>query len=83
MPSALPTLLGSMDGEGLLEEVEQPESSGGRAPEEMVSIYSSLDQAMMQDCYGKIVEKLSLANPTMVLQVATHHTAEHTHTLQR
>ncbi|EMP31535.1 Serine/threonine-protein kinase SMG1, partial [Chelonia mydas] len=27
------------------------------------------DQAMMQDCYSKIVEKLSTANPTMVLQV--------------
>lgn len=27
------------------------------------------DQAMMQDCYSKIVEKLSAANPTMVLQV--------------
>lgn len=27
------------------------------------------DQAMMQDCYSKIVDKLSSANPTMVLQV--------------
>jgi len=33
-------------------------------------MYSSEDQAMMQDCYSKIVDKLSSANPTMVLQVS-------------
>uniref|UniRef100_A0AAQ6IR98 non-specific serine/threonine protein kinase n=1 Tax=Anabas testudineus TaxID=64144 RepID=A0AAQ6IR98_ANATE len=68
LPSALPTFLGSMQGEGLGgEEEEQPESGG--APEELANFCSSQDQAMMQDCYSKIVEKLSLANPTMVLQV--------------
>nr|XP_046270775.1 serine/threonine-protein kinase SMG1 isoform X2 [Scatophagus argus] len=69
LPSALPTFLGSMQGEGLVEE-EQPDSSEqGGAPEELAAFYSSQDQAMMQDCYSKIVEKLSFANPTMVLQV--------------
>uniref|UniRef100_A0A8C2ZNS7 non-specific serine/threonine protein kinase n=1 Tax=Cyclopterus lumpus TaxID=8103 RepID=A0A8C2ZNS7_CYCLU len=37
--------------------------------EELATFCSSQDQAMMQDCYSKIVEKLSFANPTMVLQV--------------
>eukprot|EP00064_Thunnus_orientalis_P012320 superscaffoldBa00001877_g12355 len=71
LPSALPTFLGSMQGDGLggEDEDEQPDSSGqGGAPEELATC-SSQDQAMMQDCYSKIVEKLSLANPTMVLQV--------------
>ncbi|XP_033501746.1 serine/threonine-protein kinase SMG1 [Epinephelus lanceolatus] len=71
LPSALPTFLGSMQAEGLGgEEEEQPESGGqGGAPEELATFCSSQDQAMMQDCYSKIVEKLSFANPTMVLQV--------------
>ncbi|KAM9843156.1 serine/threonine-protein kinase SMG1 [Aulostomus maculatus] len=73
LPSALPTFLGSMQGEGLVgeeEEGEQPESSGqGEGQEELATFCSSQDQAMMQDCYSKIVEKLSVANPTMVLQV--------------
>uniref|UniRef100_A0A4W6DZP7 non-specific serine/threonine protein kinase n=1 Tax=Lates calcarifer TaxID=8187 RepID=A0A4W6DZP7_LATCA len=70
LPSALPTFLGSMQGEGLGGEEEQPESGGQEgAPEELANFCSSQDQAMMQDCYSKIVEKLSLANPTMVLQV--------------
>ena len=57
------------DGLGGEDEDEQPDSSGqGGAPEELATC-SSQDQAMMQDCYSKIVEKLSLANPTMVLQV--------------
>ncbi|KAK1162804.1 serine/threonine-protein kinase SMG1-like [Acipenser oxyrinchus oxyrinchus] len=72
LPSALPTLLSSIQGEGLCGE----ESEGGSAPasqesnkgEELVPC-SSEDQAMMQDCYSKIVDKLSSANPTMVLQV--------------
>ncbi|KAG8006642.1 Serine/threonine-protein kinase SMG1, partial [Nibea albiflora] len=69
LPSALPTFLGNMQGEGLVEEEEQPDSSGqGGAPEELATFCSSQDQAMMQDCYSKIVEKLSFANPTMVLQ---------------
>ncbi|TKS92475.1 Serine/threonine-protein kinase SMG1 [Collichthys lucidus] len=70
LPSALPTFLGSMQGEGLVEEEEQPDSSRQEgAPEELATFCSSQDQAMMQDCYSKIVEKLSFANPTMVLQV--------------
>ena len=70
MPPALPTFLGSMQGEDLggVEE-DQLESAGqDGTPEEMTNC-SSQDQAMMQDCYSKIVEKLSIANPTMVLQV--------------
>lgn len=51
-------------------EEEAPDSGEpGAAPEELATFYSSQDQAMMQDCYSKIVEKLSFANPTMVLQV--------------
>ncbi|CAB1447955.1 unnamed protein product [Pleuronectes platessa] len=72
LPSALPTFLGSMQGEGLGggEEEEQPEGVGqGGDPDELATFCSSQDQAMMQDCYSKIVEKLSFANPTMVLQV--------------
>ncbi|XP_041633863.1 serine/threonine-protein kinase SMG1 isoform X3 [Cheilinus undulatus] len=71
LPSALPTFLGSMQGEGLDGEgEEQLENCGqGGASEELASFCSSQDQAMMQDCYSKIVEKLSFANPTMVLQV--------------
>ena len=70
LPSALPTFLGSMQGEGLGgEEEEQPEGVGqGGDPDELATFCSSQDQAMMQDCYSKIVEKLSFANPTMVLQ---------------
>lgn len=74
LPSALPTFLGSIQGESLGGEEEQPESGDkGEIPEEMAAFCSSQDQAMMQDCYSKIVEKLSLANPTMVLQVVGFH----------
>ncbi|KAK1877563.1 Serine/threonine-protein kinase SMG1 [Dissostichus eleginoides] len=71
LPSALPTFLGSMQGEGLVGGEEEQAESGaqGEASEELSTFCSSQDQAMMQDCYSKIVEKLSLANPTMVLQV--------------
>ncbi|XP_041828579.1 serine/threonine-protein kinase SMG1 isoform X2 [Melanotaenia boesemani] len=70
LPPALPTFLGSMQGEDLVgEEEEQLETSGQGGPQEELATCSSQDQAMMQDCYSKIVEKLSLANPTMVLQV--------------
>lgn len=74
LPSALPTFLGSMQGEGLGGEEEEQPGSGvhGGAQEELATFCSSEDQAMMQDCYSKIVEKLSLANPTMVLQVSLH-----------
>ncbi|KAL0992596.1 hypothetical protein UPYG_G00095530 [Umbra pygmaea] len=74
LPSALPTFLGSMQGEGLCEEEEEPLGSNpasqeedGRG-EELPALCSSQDQAMMHDCYSKIVDKLSAANPTMVLQ---------------
>lgn len=51
-------------------EGEQTENSRQRgALEEFATFYSTQDQAMMQDCYSKIVEKLSAANPAMVLQV--------------
>lgn len=79
LPSALPTFLGNMQRDGLGEEeeeeeeqqqLEQPErGEQDGAAEELATLRSSQDQAMMQDCYSKIVEKLSLANPTMVLQV--------------
>ncbi|XP_032443983.1 serine/threonine-protein kinase SMG1 isoform X1 [Xiphophorus hellerii] len=73
MPPSLPAFLGSMQGEDLDGEEEDEEeelqsADEGGAAEEMATC-SSQDQAMMQDCYSKIVEKLSLANPTMVLQV--------------
>lgn len=71
LPSALPTFLGSMQEEGMTEE-EQTENSGqSGAPEELTTFYSTQDQAMMQDCYSKIVEKLSIAKPAMVLQVGS------------
>ncbi|KAM8824507.1 serine/threonine-protein kinase SMG1 isoform 2-T2 [Synchiropus picturatus] len=72
LPSALPTFLGSMQGEGLdVEEADGHPESGdqGEVSDDLATFCSSQDQAMMQDCYSKIVEKLSLANPTMVLQV--------------
>lgn len=72
LPSALSPFLGAMPGEGLEGEGEEerddlPLPSG----EDLAALCSSLDQAMMQDCYSKIVEKLSSANPTMVVQVET------------
>ena len=55
------------------------ESGGGRegSGEDLAALCSSLDQAMMQDCYSKIVEKLASANPTMVVQVYIY--SIHTH----
>lgn len=71
MPPALPTFLGSMQEEDLAGEDEDPLESGAQAgASEELATCSSQDQAMMQDCYSKIVEKLSAANPTMVLQVS-------------
>ncbi|XP_058508783.1 serine/threonine-protein kinase SMG1 [Solea solea] len=75
LPSALPTFLGSMQGEEEEEEEEEEveEQSEGvgqeGAPEDLSTYCSNQDQAMMQHCYSQIVEKLSLASPTMVLQV--------------
>ncbi|KAF7200875.1 serine/threonine-protein kinase SMG1 isoform X2 [Nothobranchius furzeri] len=71
LPPALPAFLGSMQGEDLggEEEEEQLQSTEGGGSSGEMATCSSQDQAMMQDCYSKIVEKLSLANPTMVLQV--------------
>ncbi|KAK7938455.1 hypothetical protein WMY93_001781 [Mugilogobius chulae] len=60
LPSALPTFLG-------LGEEEEPADSSRTEPCEEQSC--SPDQAMMHDCYSNIVEKLSQANPVMVLQV--------------
>ncbi|XP_069762352.1 serine/threonine-protein kinase SMG1 isoform X4 [Narcine bancroftii] len=70
LSSAIPTLLSTIQVEAL---------SGGECeenspPGSQESIKDELkcfneDQAMMQDCYSTIVETLSLANPTMVLQV--------------
>ncbi|XP_051487660.1 serine/threonine-protein kinase SMG1 isoform X3 [Apus apus] len=71
LPSAIPTLLGNIQGEELL----GGECDGGSPPASQESskddtkVGLNEDQAMMQDCYSKIVEKLSAANPTMVLQV--------------
>ncbi|OXB81814.1 UNVERIFIED_CONTAM: hypothetical protein H355_015011 [Colinus virginianus] len=71
LPSAIPTLLGNIQGEELL----GGECDGGSPPasqestKEDTKVGLNEDQAMMQDCYSKIVEKLSAANPTMVLQV--------------
>lgn len=63
-----------MQGEDLGgEEEQQLESEEQGGPPEELATCSSQDQAMMQDCYSKIVEKLSLANPTMVLQVWEKH----------
>lgn len=68
LPSALPTFLDSMQEDGMVEDhAERSQQEGD--PEELATFYSTQDQAMMQDCYSKIVEKLSVANPAMVLQV--------------
>lgn len=75
LPSAIPTLLGNIQGEELL----GGECDGGSPPASQESskddtkVGLNEDQAMMQDCYSKIVEKLSAANPTMVLQVSNLH----------
>lgn len=69
LPPALPTFLGSMQGEGIVEEHTDGNEHDGAPKAELPSLYSTQDQAMMQDCYSKIVEKLSVANPAMVLQV--------------
>ncbi|KAK0144339.1 Serine/threonine-protein kinase SMG1 [Merluccius polli] len=70
LPSALTPFLGAMPCEEEHSLPTSQESSGHEASEEdLAALCSSLDQAMMQDCYSKIVEKLSSANPTMVVQV--------------
>ncbi|XP_035261317.1 serine/threonine-protein kinase SMG1 [Anguilla anguilla] len=72
LPSALPTFLSNIQGEALCgggsEAGSGPASQESAAGEELAPC-SSEDQAMMQDCYSKIVDKLSSASPTMVLQV--------------
>ncbi|KAF2976767.1 hypothetical protein EK904_009294 [Melospiza melodia maxima] len=71
LPSAIPTLLGNIQGEELLggecDEGSAPASQESSKDDTKAGLNE--DQAMMQDCYSKIVEKLSAANPTMVLQV--------------
>lgn len=64
----MPTFLDSMQEDGMVDDQAERSEQGG-ASEELATFYSSQDQAMMQDCYSKIVEKLSVANPAMVLQV--------------
>ncbi|KAG9334965.1 hypothetical protein JZ751_006188 [Albula glossodonta] len=72
LPSALPTFLSNIQGEALCgggsEAGSGPTSQESSKGDELV-LCSSEDQAMMQDCYSKIVDKLSSASPTMVLQV--------------
>lgn len=72
LPSALPTFLGNIQGEVLCgsscEAGSAPASQESGKGHEL-GLCSSEDQAMMQDCYSKIVDKLSSASPTMVLQV--------------
>ncbi|TRY87779.1 hypothetical protein DNTS_015691 [Danionella cerebrum] len=61
LPSSLPTLLGNMQGEDLCR--GESETGSGPASQESTRgegmvMYSSEDQAMMQDCYSKIVQML-------------------------
>lgn len=71
MSSAIPTLLSNIQAEALsggeCEENSPPGSQDSIKDEQKCSFNE--DQAMMQDCYSTIVDKLSSANPTMVLQV--------------
>ncbi|XP_047656550.1 serine/threonine-protein kinase SMG1 isoform X1 [Tachysurus fulvidraco] len=70
LPSALPTLLGNMPGEALcVGEGGSPPASQESGQGDELGLCSIEDQAMMQDCYSKIVDMLSSANPTMVQQV--------------
>ncbi|XP_030068691.1 serine/threonine-protein kinase SMG1 isoform X4 [Microcaecilia unicolor] len=71
LSSAIPTLLGNIQGDELLVgecEGGSPLASQESNKDELKNGLNE-DQAMMQDCYSKIVEKLSSANPTMVQQV--------------
>ncbi|XP_073447222.1 serine/threonine-protein kinase SMG1 isoform X3 [Aquarana catesbeiana] len=71
LSSAIPTLLGNIQDDELMggecDDGSLPASQESNR-EELKNIPNE-DQAMMQDCYSKIVDKLSCANPTMVLQV--------------
>ncbi|XP_062915129.1 serine/threonine-protein kinase SMG1 isoform X2 [Mobula hypostoma] len=70
LSSAIPTLLSNIQAEALsggeCEENSPPGSQDSIKDEQKCF---NEDQAMMQDCYSTIVDKLSSANPTMVLQV--------------
>ncbi|XP_075035849.1 serine/threonine-protein kinase SMG1 [Mixophyes fleayi] len=71
LSSEIPTLLGNMQDDELMGgecDDGSPPASQESNRDEMKNALNE-DQAMMQDCYSKIVEKLSSANPTMVLQV--------------
>ncbi|XP_063286393.1 serine/threonine-protein kinase SMG1 isoform X2 [Pelobates fuscus] len=71
LSSAIPTLLRNIQDEELMGAEcgdESPPASQESNREELKNGLNE-DQAMMQDCYSKIVDKLSSANPTMVLQV--------------
>ncbi|KAG9477052.1 hypothetical protein GDO78_002442 [Eleutherodactylus coqui] len=71
LSSAIPTLLSNMQDDELM----GAECDDGSLPASQESNKDEMknglneDQTMMQDCYSKIVEKLSSASPTMVLQV--------------
>ncbi|XP_053551228.1 serine/threonine-protein kinase SMG1 isoform X2 [Bombina bombina] len=71
LSSAIPTLLGNMQDDELLGgecEEESPPASQEISREDIKNGLNE-DKAMMHDCYSKIVDKLSSASPTMVLQV--------------
>ncbi|XP_044160054.1 LOW QUALITY PROTEIN: serine/threonine-protein kinase SMG1 [Bufo gargarizans] len=71
LSSAIPTLLSNMQDDELMggecDDESLPASQESNRDETKNGL--SEDQTMMQDCYSKIVEKLSSASPTMVLQV--------------
>eukprot|EP00062_Callorhinchus_milii_P009126 gi/632952733/ref/XP_007892012.1/ PREDICTED: serine/threonine-protein kinase SMG1 [Callorhinchus milii] len=71
LSSAIPTLLSNIQADGLSGgecEESSPPGSQDSIKDEQKACFNE-DQAMMQDCYSTIVDKLSSANPTMVLQV--------------
>ncbi|XP_043946465.1 serine/threonine-protein kinase SMG1-like [Protopterus annectens] len=71
LSSAIPTLLGNIQEEALLDdecEEGSPPTSQDSFKDDLKAAFNE-DQAMMQDCYSKIVDTLSSASPTMVLQV--------------
>ncbi|XP_048465617.1 serine/threonine-protein kinase SMG1 [Rhincodon typus] len=71
LSSAIPTLLSNIQAEALSGgecEENSPPGSQDSIKDEQKTCFNE-DQAMMQDCYSTIVDKLSSANPTMVLQV--------------
>ncbi|XP_053326618.1 serine/threonine-protein kinase SMG1 [Spea bombifrons] len=72
LSSAIPTLFGNIQDDELMggecDDGSLPASQESNRDEQPKNALNE-NQAMMQDCYSKIVDKLSSANPTMVLQV--------------